>query len=238
MSDIEEIGARIRRGGEVSYDEFQNLRMIREYLDDLEDIQFGIAQGLDKEAIDARARGPGVAIVVGHTRKSPGAFANSPIAQYEYGWNTDLALKLKTGFDLKGVEARIFYRDNIGISGAYRQVVAWGAACALELHFNSYNGKVHGTETLFDQQTNAGSMVWAKRLQAAMVQTLRTEDRGLKECDPGDRGYQSLSAADIPTALIEPFFGDHAGDVRIAEVSKDALAAALVEAGAVQLAVA
>ena len=34
-------------------------------------------------------------------------------------------------------------------------------------------------------------------------------NRGLKKIDPGGRGYESVSALDIPSALVEPCFGDN-----------------------------
>jgi N-acetylmuramoyl-L-alanine amidase len=61
-------------------------------------------------------------------------------------------------------------------------------------------------------------------------------DRGLKERDPGDRGYKSVSAINIPSALIEPFFGNHPVDAKLGHNLKKELARTIAEAAAAQLA--
>lgn len=149
-----------------------------------------------------------------------------------------MAAKIKAACTALGVPAKVFYRDGIGISGAYQQVATWRAAFVVELHFNAFNGSAHGTETLYDKDRHPGSAAWAKRLQDAMLATLETQDRGLKECDFGDRGCDIVSALDIPSALIEPFFGDNPADVQKGHSKKDALAQAIARTAATQLGVA
>ncbi|MCA1408210.1 hypothetical protein I6F26_24790 [Ensifer sp. IC3342] len=57
-----------------------------------------------------------------------------------------------------------------------------------------------------------------------ILATLGTQDRGL------NRGYDSASALDIPSALIEPFFGDNPADAQKVHTKKDALAEAIARA--------
>jgi N-acetylmuramoyl-L-alanine amidase len=60
-------------------------------------------------------------------------------------------------------------------------------------------------------------------------------DRGLKELGPGDRGYESCSSLDIPSALIEPFFGDNPDDARLGHDTKQELAVVIASAMRAQL---
>lgn len=235
MENLLKIEKQIRAGNDISYEDYQKLRAYREYIDDLEEELRGFRNGTRSLMFGLRSVGQSLAIVVGHTQNSPGASGTSPINQSEYPWNKDLAAKIKQECQNRGVESKIFYRDGIGISGAYKQVKSWGAACVMELHFNAFNGSARGTETLYDADTNSGSQSWAGRLQQSMLDVLGTKDRGLKERDPGDRGYKSVSSVNIPSALIEPFFGDNTADAQIGHSSKDDLAAALAEAAAGQL---
>eukprot|EP00873_Tetraselmis_striata_P005416 jgi/Tetstr1/425680/TSEL_016100.t1 len=236
MVDIAEIERRILAGEEISYEDYQVIRAEQERLNDLEEILSGAGAGVDAEKeIVARASGPAVAIVVGHTKNSPGASGGAPIHKSEYPWNKGLAAMVHQACMAQGIQSKIFFRDGIGIAGAYKQVAKWGASCVMELHFNSYNGAAHGTETLYDEDRNAGSKAWAQRLQDAMLEALGLHDRGLKERDKGDRGYGSVSALDIPSALTEPFFGDNPSDAHVGEANKQELADALARAAAAQL---
>lgn len=235
MDIVESLQAKIDAGEEITFEEFEQLRALRERLDDLED-QLNDDQ-LPKSL--ERSTGAGVAIVVGHTEKRQGANGVEPIGEPEYPWNNDLAQMVKQRCDAEGIESRIFYRNVGGINGAYRRVTKWGASCVVELHFNAFNGRVFGTETLYDEDTNSGSRAWASLLQQEMVslyQRTGSGDRGLKERDPGDRGYRSVSSANIPSALIEPFFGDNPDEAVLAEQKKDGLADAITNAIRAQVA--
>ncbi len=232
---LEKIEEKIRDGGTLSEEEFDALRALRERIADIQDIASGRLLELSDVELERSAGSNGFAIVVGHTNLSKGATATSPISAREYPWNRDLAEKVHAICRARNITSRIFYRDGIGIRGAYRQVAAWGAAFVVELHFNAFNGRAHGTETLFDADRNAGSKAWAQRLQDAMLSGLQLRDRGLKERDPGDRGYASVSALNIPSALIEPFFGDNPSDAYIGHTGKDDLAEAVADAAAAQI---
>jgi len=141
------IAKRLQAGEEPSPEELDRLRAVREYAEDLED---QVASSAWSAARDTRSRavGGGVAIVAGHTKLSPGASGVAPISQSEYFWNDDLAKLIKSECELN-VQAKIFFRDGIGISGAYNKVQQWGASSVVELHFNSFNSNAFGTETLY-----------------------------------------------------------------------------------------
>ncbi|WP_165922015.1 N-acetylmuramoyl-L-alanine amidase [Rhizobium azibense] len=235
MSDLDILKKRINSGEKIKFQEFEDLLAQQEAIEDALEIMRGNANGLRGEPFTLRASGLGLAIVVGHTQNAQGAYGGPPINQSEYVWNKDLASRITAACSRLGVPAKIFYRDNVGISGAYQQVLNWGATCVMELHFNAHMGAAKGTETLYDAETNSGSKEWAKRLQRAMLEALGTADRDLKERDPGGRGYESVSAIDIPSALVEPFFGDNVSDATKGHNNKDELAEALARAAAAQL---
>lgn len=235
MTEIDDIRRKIAAGETVDYDAFQALRAMQEQLEDALEMIQGSASGRVQSESTERASGPAFAIVVGHTARAPGAASVPPVGQNEYFWNTDLANKINAACTARNVESKIFFRDGIGIGGAYAQVNAWGATCVAELHFNAFNGSAHGTETLYDNDRNAGSKNWAQKLQDAQLAALDLRNRGLKEIDSGGRGFGSVSALDIPSALIEPFFGDNANDAAVAEANKDTLANAIADAAASQV---
>lgn len=189
-----------------------------------------------------RSRGPAgagadatqkLAIVVGHTRVDGGAEGIAPISASEYRWNSDLASLISAHAATKGVEVRTFFRDGIGVSGAYANVRAWRPRASIELHFNAANGTARGTETLFGTAC-AASAGWAGAIQNALVRLYArtgSQNRGLKKCPPHPRGGASVNAmSDIPSCLIEPFFGDNTADAALGHRSKRAQAQALVDA--------
>ena len=181
-------------------------------------------------------RAPGannkLAIVVGHTAAASGADGIAPINTSEYPWNTDLAKRIGIYGASQGVEVQAFFRDSGGVPAAYAAVKAWGARAAIELHFNAADGIAKGTETLHG--TAATSKSWATRVQnflVALYGRTGTQNRGLRECPPHPRGGASVNALpDIPTCLIEPFFGDNTTDAALGQSKQQQLAETLVDA--------
>ncbi|MFM9848675.1 MAG: penicillin-insensitive murein endopeptidase [Hyphomicrobiaceae bacterium] len=177
----------------------------------------------------------GLAIVVGHTRIAPGVDGRVPPfaadMKFEYPWNSDLAQRMLAYAQSRGIRCKLFFRDEIGIPGAYREVMRWKPQATLELHFNADEGAARGTETLY-KNGNARSRVWAQALQDAMVALYNrtgSQNRGLKPRDPGDRGHESVNQIH-PSALVEPFFGDNTEDARLGVNNKDRQAQVLVDA--------
>ena len=174
-----------------------------------------------------------LAIVVGHTKVSPGAEGIAPVNSSEYPWNSDLASRIAAYGAAHGAQIRIFLRDIGGVSAAYDAVEDWEAKASIELHFNAADGSAKGTETLYGTacSTSAG---WADTVQKSMVKLYGrsgTQNRGLRKCPPHPRGGASVNAmSDIPSCLIEPFFGDNTSDATLGEAKKQALAEALVDA--------
>lgn len=221
------------------------LQGLREMIDDI--LDGGGGDIPEKPASTARSRGGAVrggpaagsarklAIVVGHTERSTGASSVPPMSASEYPWNKDLAAKIVTECSALGATASVFFRDNVGISGAYAAVAASGAKAVVELHFNNNGGAARGTETLYGTAC-AASKDWAKRVQDAMVELYGRGaglplNRGLKKAPPHPRGGESVNAlSNLPSCLIEPFFGDNPSDAALGHNKKDALAKAIAKA--------
>ena len=172
-----------------------------------------------------------LALVVGHEQGAQGAKAVPPIDQHEYVWNTELAQMMVAHINtLSDAEAKIFFRDTVGIVGAYNAAKEWGADAAIELHFNSAGPTATGTETLF---LTPVSKPLAEAVQDATLATLGLKDRGVKtpQQASGGRGTKSLSQmGPKPSILTEPFFGSNASDAATAAQRKAALAAAQAQA--------
>jgi len=194
-------------------------REIEDILDEME---------ADDAPAPAPADGPKLAVVVGHTKRSPGAYGQEPVGRNEYYWNSDLAARMKDQGPAHGLSLEVFFRDNGGVAGAYSRARDWGADGAIELHFNAATPAASGTETIVVTEV---SKPLARAVQEAMVEALDLRDRGVKEPWQG-RGHGSLTQLEVPSVLIEPFFGSNTGDCARAEERKDRLATALVEAAA------
>lgn len=150
-----------------------------------------------------------LALVVGHTKRSQGAVGVDPINKSEYLWNDELAGIVRQIAISRGVNCKIFYRDGVGISGAYAQVKSWGANTCVELHFNAAEADAYGTETLHGVLETSKAL--AATIQGSMLTSLARKNqhnRGIKLRVNGERGGRSLSQlTDIPSVIVEPFFG-------------------------------
>lgn len=158
-----------------------------------------------------------ISILVGHSRKSPGAVSCAPfyLSEYEYnmGFAQYLSAKLSERF-----EVVIFFRDNQKLSEAYEEVRKFNPDLNIELHFNSTeNQMARGTEVLYSKP---GAGYAAETLQDALCKALNrmgSENRGVKFLKPGDRGYSNTQYLDCPNVLIEPFFGSNAQDFALGQ---------------------
>lgn len=164
-----------------------------------------------------------LAVVVGHTWRSPGAFSPT-LDQHEHAFNCALAARIAAA-DLGRIG--VFYRDGHGVAGAYAAAKAWGqrpgvSFGVLELHFNSAaNVDATGTETLYRQPD---SKPFAQAVQQGMVAALGLRDRGAK-LPWQNRGDASLTALPgVPSIIVEPFFGSNPADCDRARARTLALA--------------
>ena len=188
-----------------------------------------------REAVFSKHESSGrskVAIVVGHSRKRQGAKAVEPINQTEYIWNDKLANMIQADASRSCVDCSIFYRDGVGIKGAYSSVRNWNATTFIELHFNAATVPAKGTETLFGAPKV--SKDWANIVQREMLSVLArsaNENRGIKKRLEGERGGRNVNQLEsIPSVLVEPFFGHVESESTLGATQMEDYAASLVKA--------
>ena len=163
-------------------------------------------------------------IIIGHTNAQGGAVGIGLPREYDYHKQmaADMLSFAQSEFGGSGLEARIFFRDGIGVSGAYGQVNEWvgtGAArsATVELHYNAASPSASGTETL--SSGSAKSVALANLVQAGLCTLLGRpgHSRGVKirNRTHKDRGWLSLVSGKPPAILTEPAFGSNAQDATL-----------------------
>ena len=91
----------------------------------------------------------------------------------------------------------------------------------ISLHFNAFNGRASGTETLISGST--GSLMLGHCIQSNVKAVLNLPNRGLKERP----GLFVLRSTMMPAVLVEVCFIDNDSDWRRYEAHKDAVARAI-----------
>lgn len=211
--------------------------MLKRFFDWISEV-IGIRDVMELDKVVTRESDikPRLAIVVGHTLNSPGATMKHPEYLNEYFYNTAVSEKILEFSKEYNIECRVFFRDGVGIRGAYRDVKQWAPHTSIELHFNAFNSKVRGTETLFYDDRDFEGV--DERYLAQIVQErvcevfarVGRQNRGIKKVGPKSRGGTNLSQLfDTPSILIEPFFGDNVEDAALAVRQIDAYAKCLVD---------
>ena len=172
-------------------------------------------------------RTPVAGIVVGHERKAPGA--SSVDGTTEYAYNCDLADLVQDLLrESREVIPALFYRAD---AGGYSRLPIYlneqhDLDFVVELHFNAADGNGHGTEALHWHSSAKGKLL-AGLLVAEICQALGTKSRGAKGLRGEERGAYLLRNTRMPAVIVEPFFGDNAGDWEKAKDSKEQLAEAI-----------
>lgn len=212
---------------------------IKNFADELDDLLDSIGPVEQDEGNDIEPELPPVeakrlAIIVGHTQRRQGAAALAPINQNEYPFNKEITRRMELEAANRGIMARTFFRDDVGIRGAYQTAVAFDPDSIIELHFNAArNPAARGTETLYGE-VNLDSKRLANFVQDSMVRIFgrsRSANRGIKVRHPGDRGFTSVTAAPtVPSILVEPFFGSNASECQLARDKTAEYAEGLVDA--------
>lgn len=185
------------------------------------------------EQLPTKIRGMHVVVVVGHTADKPGAF--SKLHGYEYAFNVRLSQKIRDEFRNRMITCQEMRKDGVPQSTFHRQV---NEACrvekkpmVIELHFNAFNNKAKGTETLYDADPPEGKIL-AALVQQKICEALSRdakEDRGAKLIEKGDRGHYNLSGIDYPACIVEPFFGDNAADSELVAQRMNELVGAICD---------
>lgn len=144
-----------------------------------------------------------LAVVVGHHPNAPGAkleLANRSV--YEYHFWKPFARELALTLEATGTDATVVERPNEAPDAALaNRVNATGADAAIELHFNSFDGRAHGTE-MFHWPTSPGGERLASLLQNYVTSELNTEPRRVV----GTREFPFLQLTEMPAVICEPAF--------------------------------
>jgi N-acetylmuramoyl-L-alanine amidase len=185
----------------------------------------------ERETPDADFEGEAsIGLIVGHTRRAPGA--SFALGGNEYDYNSDVARIAKAYCDVnfKNIKTHIIFRDVIGIAGAYKKATDLNCDVVIELHFNAFNKSVTGTETL--TTTHVGDKAFGLEIQKMMCKVFDRQglSRGLKPISRSARGGRNVYSFQGYNCLVEPFFGDAPSEARLANEKKEEYAEGLIEA--------
>lgn len=156
-----------------------------------------------------------IAIIIGHHENSKGAYSKH-FGQREYDFYKDVCNYVH--FVGSRFESRIFEHDK-NISGYTTRVRAtaakvneWGADLVLSLHFNAFNQRANGCETLYFYASKK-AYEYGVMFNNMASELFGVRDRGMKALtNTRDRGYREVQSTIAPTILVEPFFGDNESD--------------------------
>ena len=201
------------------------IQMIREFLEKKED---------DRETPLPDFEGSAtLGIIVGHTRKARGAVFNNASFKNEYDYNSKVAeiAEKYANLNFKNVlKTHVIFRDSIGITGAYNKAKEFDCDMVIELHFNAFNSKVSGTETLCTP--DVGDKAFAKEMQDMQCNVFKRNgnSRGVKVLSLGARGAKNIYSYPAGyNCLVEPFFGDNPNEARLAYDVQDEYAEQIIE---------
>lgn len=172
--------------------------------------------------VDMQLRGKRIAIIVGHEKGKPGAVLQFGLKKGmpEYVFNTRTAELLSKRLAVSGANPATIFRDHIGITGAYEKARAYRPDFVIELHFNSSaDESASGVETLISSKGSTFTQTTERVFAVAFADEMnrlspstsrRRHGNGVLECRKEDRGGVNVNAlGDIPSVLIEPFFGSN-----------------------------
>jgi len=154
-----------------------------------------------------------LAIIVGHTKKDPGAvMVYGGMSEYEYNLKVAVNMQLMQG--AYGIQTQVITRDGIWLRGAYAKAVYFGADAILELHFNSDVSKeATGSMVLVSEENKIHPLI--PHLSSQMLQLFGRRDRGVEVPTKDGRGYGNVNRP-TPYFLLEPFFGSNVDQCKFA----------------------
>lgn len=161
-----------------------------------------------------------VALVIGHSVKSPGA-ENKQTQITEFGFNNVLANIIKAEFNHDNrINIEIIYRD------IYKNlpylINSKNPDLIFCLHCNAYNTKVNGSEVLY-YHTSKVSRNIALITQQNFINFLDSKNRGVKAATKKTRGSLVLRKTKAYCILTEPFFIDNIEELEMVYKNFDKL---------------
>ena len=179
-------------------------------------------------------------IVVGHSSDAQGARSTAPLNRSEFEYNSDIAARAKA-YAKPELTVDVVFRPQRGFAGiraAYEEVSSLEPDAAIELHFNAFNGKVKGTETLYADSEDVSDLYERELAQVyqdnicKLFRRRGRQDRGLKKRPrtTRERGWYNVNQTTLfPTILLEPFFGDEPDEAQAALDNAQAYAECLID---------
>ena len=132
----------------------------------------------------------------------------------------EIGLKVKAYLESVGYQVRLYQADSL--NDICNDANSWNADLFVSIHCNAFNGVAKGTESLH-YPGSTKSIKLAKCIQAQIINSLHTVDRGLKERP----GLAVLRGTDMPATLIETAFIDQAEDNKLLKDKSDEFAKAI-----------
>ena len=170
-------------------------------------------------------------IVVGHNFDNRGAKATYPLNTYEYDYNSGVAEKVYIEARSRGMDVTIVHKNGL-LTKDVGEIVSACADCAIELHFNAFNGSAKGSETFYafeSIQSKSFADIVHPHIARCFDRSGKT-DRGAKPLKESDRGFYNLSAIKGPAIIVEPAFGDNCSDSALLKDKEIEYARCLVDA--------
>lgn len=144
------------------------------------------------------------AIVIGHDKTKVGAF--SPfLNQSEYVYNSEVACYLKSDFDVYKRPIANGYKTQMQILANELNPKKYDLV--VELHFNAFNKKAQGVETL-SYIGNQTSLAFGNKYCKIISENYNITNRGAKFVNLNGNGYWFSKLINAHTLILEPFFGD------------------------------
>lgn len=154
-----------------------------------------------------------VALVIGHHKKVKGA-----LSKYFGMREFDFYSEVVKNIDICPTDI-YFHDENISgyttrIKNTSKKLNNKNYDLVIEMHFNSFNKKANGCETLYFYNSKKSRYLAGKFSKVVNRMTgIKLRHEGLKAlANRKDRGFASVYYPKAPTILIEPFFGDNEND--------------------------
>ena len=154
-----------------------------------------------------------VAIIIGHDNNRPGAYSKL-LKTSEYIYNSEVAAHLSCVADIYKRPLAGGYKTQMEILA--KELNPKKYDLVVELHFNSFNTKANGTETVGFKGNDYTKDI-GNSFNEKISNHYQTINRGHKTTDENGRGYWFLKLMNAPALILEPFFGDASESLKFAD---------------------
>lgn len=166
-----------------------------------------------------------VILLSGHNFEKKGCY-NKKLRVSEFDVATEVVAEVFSRERLMDVDLILKARNDFG--DLVKEVNSLNGDMLISMHFNAYNGKVQGSETLLSASSKTGAK-YAPKIQEVLVKHLRLNDRGINPTSSYGRGGAILNKTKPVAFLLEPFFLDELESFEELEKFKKATVDAVLE---------